>query len=92
MICVKNVVWVLHTAGFCSPVRFSHHCKFSDVSDLQSPIDGGNSVMMTSEVAWIIQMRAGNNHLSIVSSSSSSKLADSRDCQWYQADLKSRYF
>ncbi len=52
-ITVKNVARVLHRAGFYSPVKLVHNCKSSDVSDLQSPMDGGRAVMITSGVAWV---------------------------------------
>ena len=41
----SGVAWVLHRAGFYSPASFWQLYKFSDVSDLQSPIDGGSAVM-----------------------------------------------
>ena len=54
----STVAWVLHRAGSYSPASFWQLYKFSDVSDLQSPIDGGSAVMMTSGVAWVLH-RAG---------------------------------
>ena len=53
----SDVAWVLHKAGFYLLLSCRQYFKFSDVSDLQSPIDGGKAVMMTvSNVVWIIQM------------------------------------
>ena len=49
---------MLQKAGSYSPARLWQSHKFSDVSDLQSPMDGGRAVMMTSGVAWVLQ-RAG---------------------------------
>ena len=54
-----SVAWVLHRAGSYSPAKLEQQFKSSDVSDLQSPIDGVNAVTMTSDVAWVLQ-RAGS--------------------------------
>ena len=43
------VAWVLHRAGSGSPARLMQYRKSSDVSDLQSPIDGGRAVMVASD-------------------------------------------
>ena len=49
---------MLHRAGSYSPAKLKQKLKSSDVSDLQAPIDGVRAVMMTSDVAWVLQ-RAG---------------------------------
>ena len=42
-----NAAWVLQRAGFYSLFKSEHQPKSSDARDLQSPMDGGNAVMMT---------------------------------------------
>ena len=40
---------MLDRAGSHSPASRQHFCKFNDVSEEQSLIDGGKAVMMTSD-------------------------------------------
>ena len=47
----SGVAWVLHRAGFYLLLSCLHHRKSSDVSAVQSPMDGGRAVKMTSSVA-----------------------------------------
>ena len=54
-----DAAWVLQRAGFYLLLSCSQNSKFSDVSAVQSPMDGGRAVKMMSDVAWVLH-KAGS--------------------------------